>query len=183
MKVTFGKHKGSDIKDIPLAYLEWGADKLKSHWQEEFEKELRRRRDEERKETDWIKANLDSPEAFKKLTNKFIAQFDKEMAESGCPWEYEKIDIFKEAEDMATKEIKFLRIEVEIEALKSKYQSLLGFDSEKMEKIEELFYSLKLSKNNFRDPSKYPVVLEYLHQLDEKKTAQTELFLDVLLNR
>jgi hypothetical protein len=184
MKLTFGKHKGCSIQDIPRSYLEWGVDRLESSkWREEFQKELFRRRDEEKKEIAWIKENLDNPESMEKLTNKFIGELTQEITQSGCEWEYENFDVFKEAEELASKRINSLRLEVEIENLKSSYQSLLEFDSEKMSKMEELFYSLKLSRKNFKDPAKYSIAMEYLHKLDEKKTIQTELFLDDLLNR
>lgn len=183
MKLTFGKYKNWEIEHIPRTYLEWGVDRLKSKWQEEFQKELFRRRDEEKKEITWIKENLDNPESTKKLIDRFVGELTQEIVQSGCEWEYENFDIFKEAEELAHKRIKSLRVEVEIENLKAEYQSLLELDSEKMSKIEELFYSLKLSKKNFKDPGKYSIAMEYLHKLDEKKTIQTELFLDDLLNR
>jgi DNA repair protein RadD len=39
-KITFGKHNGTLIKDLPLGYLEWGAENLKGVWKKKFEEEV-----------------------------------------------------------------------------------------------------------------------------------------------
>jgi len=44
MVVTFGKHKGTDIKDVPEGYLKWGSENLSNgNWKKVFINELDRR--------------------------------------------------------------------------------------------------------------------------------------------
>jgi len=39
-EITFGKHKGQKIKDLPLGYVEWCAENLKGQWKDRMKEEL-----------------------------------------------------------------------------------------------------------------------------------------------
>jgi hypothetical protein len=42
-RITFGKHIGTQIKDIPIDYIKWGIQNLNTEWATMFARELQRR--------------------------------------------------------------------------------------------------------------------------------------------
>lgn len=164
--ITFGKHKGSNVEDVPTNYLEWGSNKLESpKWRKIFSDELIRRAKIERLERLELIANLDSPEVMEKLIRKYIIELEVERAESGCEWEYDSLDFYGMAKEKALIEIMDLRIE----KLQYDYQALLEVDSDKMDKLHELHWRCpdEVRHGKFTTLRRKRLALEYLAKMDE----------------
>lgn len=79
MKLTFGKHAGTDSMDLPLSYLEWGSKNLSNAmWQKEFERVLNLRTSSERLMRKAQIANSECPETD---TLDFYYEYQAEEAE------------------------------------------------------------------------------------------------------
>lgn len=161
-KLTFGKHKGTEIKDIPADYLEWGVSKLDSpKWREEFKAELDRRK----KETQTL-LNSNPDELLKKLEEEAVRDIDAEISASGCEHEYTSWDIYSEAESRAKTKVSALQADKAIKELKIEYAGLLGVDSKMIDKLENAYFNDELSRSNFATETKYNLAMEYFKKKD-----------------
>jgi len=166
MIITFGKHKGSSVEDVPINYLVWGSEKLESpKWRKIFGDELSRRAKQEKEDKLQMMANLDIPEVLEKLIRKYIIALEVERAESGCEWEYDDLDFYGMAKEKALIEIMDLRIE----KLEQDYQVLMEVDSDKMRKLHELHWRCpdKLRNGQFSTPERKRLAMEYLAKMDD----------------
>lgn len=160
--LTFGKYKGSEIKDIPADYLEWGSSKLDSpKLKKEFQAELDRRKQE-------TKTLLDSnsAELLKKLEDEELRNIRHEIANSGCEYEYDSFDEHGEAESRAKTKLSAMQAEKAMEDLKIEYASLLSIDLKKMDLIENAYNCECLNRKNFATVEKYDLAMEYFKKKD-----------------
>jgi len=162
--ITFGKHKGSNVQDIPASYLEWGSEKLESpKWRKVFSDELIRRAKQEKQENMEMMADLDNPEVLEKLIKKYIIQLEVERDESGCEWEYDNLDFYGMAKEKALIEIMDLRIA----KLQHDYQNILETTADKLELVERIYDDGEFHMAKFSTPEKRRLVTEYLKKRDD----------------
>ncbi|MFM6134737.1 MAG: hypothetical protein ACKPCP_11325 [Sphaerospermopsis kisseleviana] len=149
-KVTFGKHQGSDITEIPDDYLEWGSSNLTSpKWKTLFETELNRRKQSDQSD--------DSDKFLKKLKAEELQQIQREIANSGSEHEYDRYDPYTEAENRA----KARQADQAIKELRIEYATLLGLNSDTMDMLENFYYNDTLSRKNFSTEHKYNLAMQY----------------------
>lgn len=162
--ITFGKHKGSNVQDIPASYLEWGSEKLESpKWRKVFSDELSRRAKQEKQEKLEMIADLDNPEILEKLIRKYIIELEVERDNSGCEWEYDNLDFYGMAKEKAMIEIASLRVD----KLKYEYQNILETTVDKLELVERIYDDGEFHMAKFSTPEKRRIVTEYLKKRDE----------------
>ena len=83
--LTFGKHKGQDIKDVPLKYLEWGSNKLQSiKWKKQFNTDIQRRQAEDDAKEAFILENIDSQEVWDLLVMESASELYEKDYRSQC---------------------------------------------------------------------------------------------------
>ncbi|MFM6155416.1 MAG: hypothetical protein ACKPE3_20870, partial [Sphaerospermopsis kisseleviana] len=144
--ITFGKHQGSDITEIPDDYLEWGSSNLTSpRWKTLFQTELNRRK------------QSDPDKLFEKLVAEELQQVQREIANSGSEHEYAQCDPYTEAENRA----KARQADQAIKELRIEYATLLGLDSNTMDMLENFYYNDTLSRKNFATEHKYNLAMQY----------------------
>lgn len=162
--ITFGKHKGSNVQDIPASYLEWGSEKLESpKWRKVFSDELSRRAKQEKQEKLEMIADLDNPEILEKLIRKYIIELEVERDNSGCEWEYDNLDFYGMAKEKAMIEIASLRVD----KLKYDYQNILETTADKLKLVERIYDDGEFHLAKFSTPEKRRIVTEYLKKRDE----------------
>jgi len=162
--ITFGKHKGSSVEDVPINYLVWGSEKLESpKWRKVFNDELSRRARQEEQEKLEMIANLDSPEVMEKLIRKYIIELEIERDESGCEWEYDRLNFYEMAKDKAMIEVASLRVD----KLKYDYQNIIGTTADKLELIERIYDDGEIAQVKFSSPEKRRLAMEYLQKREE----------------
>ena len=158
--LTFGKHKGSDLSEVPTNYLEWGVSKLDSpKWRKEFQNELDRRKNE----TQHL-LNTDPDKLLEKLEKEALRGINQEM--EGNEHEYDRVDIYTEAENRANSKLKALQADKALKELKIEYADLLGLDLKMMDKMEQTYHCDQLSRSNFQTESKYKLAMEYFKKKD-----------------
>lgn len=158
--LTFGKHKGSDLSEVPKDYLEWGVSKLDSpKWRKEFQNELDRRKNE----TKYL-LDTDPDRLLKKLEKEALRGISQEM--EGYEHEYDRVDIYSEAENRANSKLKALQADKALEQLKIEYAGLLGIDLKRMDKMEQTYLCDQLSRKNFQTENKYKLAMEYFKKKD-----------------
>ena len=158
--LTFGKHKGSDLSEVPKDYLEWGVGKLDSpKWRKEFQNELDRRKNE----TKYL-LNTDPDRLLGKLEREALRSIHQEM--EGYEHEYDRADIYTEAENRANSKLKALQADKALEQLKIEYAGLLGIDLKMMDKMEQTYLCDQLSRKNFQTENKYKLAMEYFKKKD-----------------
>ncbi|MFM7372117.1 MAG: hypothetical protein ACKO2Z_30900, partial [Sphaerospermopsis kisseleviana] len=119
-----------------------------SKWKTLFETELNRRKQ---------LLSDDPDKLFKKLVAEELREIQREIANSGSEHEYDHYDQYTEAENRA-----FARqADQAIKALRVEYASLLGLDSNTMDKLENLYYNDSLSRKNFSTEHKYNLAMQY----------------------
>lgn len=119
----------------------------------------------------WIKDNLHNPDLVK-------LSLVREAQQCVVPEGYEL-----DPEKYASRVIEEVRLETEIDSLRKHYQSALHKTEDEMFAIEELFYSLQISVDDFRNEEEYSIVMEYCIKLDEIRVKLCQLSVDILLNR
>ena len=158
--LTFGKHKGSDLSEVPKDYLEWGVSKLDSpKWRKEFQNELDRRKNE----TQHL-LNTNPDRLLEKLEKEALRGINQEM--EGHEHEYDRVDIYTEAENRANSKLKALQADKALKELKIEYAGLLGIDLKMMDKMEQTYLCDQLSRSNFQTESKYNLAMEYFKKKD-----------------
>lgn len=162
MQLTFGKHKGSHIEDVPADYLEWGVSKLESlKWKKEFSDELARRKNEEKAQELKILSNPDSEEIFNKLAREAEIEIEREISNSGCEHEYDRFNISQEAEDRAKAKISSIKAKKELKTSEEEILKVLGCDKKMLDRIEYAWSMDELSQKNFAKEEKYLAAVEY----------------------
>ena len=160
--LTFGKHKGNDIEDVPTDYLQWGASKLDSpKWKKEFSDELARRKKQEKDRELKILANPDSEEILNKLIKEAEIEIEREISASGCGHEYDRFNISQEAEDRAKAKISSIKAKKELKIAEEEILKLLGCDKKILDRIEYAWSMDELSQKNFAKEEKYLAAIEY----------------------
>jgi hypothetical protein len=158
--LTFGKYKGSDLSEVPKDYLEWGVSKLdSSKWRKEFQNEL----DCRKNETQHL-LNTDPDKLFGKLEREALSSIHQEM--EGHEHEYDRVDIYTEAENRANSKLKALQADKALKELKIQYAGLLGIDLKMMDKMEQTYHCEQLGRSNFQTESKYKLAMEYFKKKD-----------------
>ncbi len=167
MEITFGKHKGTDIINVPTQYLEWGAEKLESlRWREVFDTELKRRHEADKKQLAHLKANINDPSTLDYLVQQKIKEVESEISNSGCAWEYDNFNVHEEAESRAKEKLEELQIEVAIENLKKEFEGREGLTVELLKKIESVHTDYGLERSQFSSEVKYKLACEYVKKLE-----------------
>ena len=118
----------------------------------------------------WIKDNLHNP----KLKLSLVQEAQRYVVQAGYELDPEKY---------ANRVIEELTLESEIESLRKHYQSALHKTEGEMFAVEELFYSLQISVDDFCNEEEYSMAIEYCQKLDSYKVKLCQLHLDILLNR
>jgi hypothetical protein len=158
--LTFGKYKGSDLSEVPTNYLEWGVSKLDSpKWRKEFQNELNRRKNE----TQHL-LKTDPDRLLGKLEREALRGIRQEM--EGYEHEYDRVDIYTEAENRANSKLKALQADKALKELKIQYAGLLGIDLKMMDKMEQTYHCEQLGRSNFQTESKYKLAMEYFKKKD-----------------
>ncbi|MFM6725697.1 MAG: hypothetical protein ACKPJF_14830 [Dolichospermum sp.] len=141
--LTFGKHKGSDLKDIPSEYLEWGAGKLDSpKWRKEFEQELSRRRSEKRRNYEWIKQNINSPDVWVLLLKEAEKELNDEeeyALEIDCQYDG-RIISQKEVEELAKEKLAKYQAEIDLEVLEKSFLDKWGLSKKDIAAIQDAWF-------------------------------------------
>jgi len=162
MQLTFGKHKGNELSQVPTDYLEWGANKLESlKWKKEFSNELARRKSEEKKLELKILTNPDSEEIFNKLVQEAEIEIEREISNSGCEHEYDRFNISQEAENRAKSKIATIKAKKELKIAEEEILKTLGCDKKMLDRIEYAWSMDELSQKNFAKEEKYLAAVEY----------------------
>ena len=165
--LTFGKYKGTDTKDIPTDYLEWGVENLYSQkWNKAFRDELNRRNAETKNLLE-----VDPDELLKKLEDEELKKLQREIAESGCEHEYDYYDEYSEAKNQAKKKLLALQAKKALDTLKTEYAGLLNLDLRMMDMMENEYHCERLSRRNFANDKKYSIAMEYF----KKRNALLEV--------
>ena len=160
--VTFGKHKGTEIINVPTDYLVWGSSKLDSpKWRNVFQTELDRRKQE-------TKSLLDSnpDELLKKLEAEALRDIQAEIANSGAEHEYDRFDEYGEAENRAKTKLSAMQADKAMKDLKIEYAGLLGVDLKMMSRLENAYFNDELSRSNFGSVEKYNLAMDYFKKKD-----------------
>jgi ABC-type oligopeptide transport system substrate-binding subunit len=148
--LTFGKHKGTDIKNIPTEYLEWGSSKLDSpKWKKEFQTELDRRNSEEKQKETFIKANINSPE----IREMLIKEAEQELIdeenyslENDCQYDG-RIITQAEIEKLADEKLSKYQTEVQLEKLDTEFIQKWGVNQSQINKLQDAFWNDELVRN------------------------------------
>jgi hypothetical protein len=168
--LTFGKHKGTEIKNVPADYLEWGSSKLDSpKWRNAFQSELDRRNSEEKQKEVFIKANIDSPE----IREMLIKEAEQELAEeenfslkNDCQYDG-RIITQAEIEKLADEKLESYSVQAQMERLAQEYVAKMSVTDKQLKLMESLWQSDQLSKKNFQTTEKYNLAMEYFAKLLE----------------
>ncbi|MCE2721521.1 MAG: hypothetical protein LW708_22390 [Anabaena sp. 49628_E55] len=161
-KLTFGKHKGTDIHSVPTEYLEWGALKLDSpKWREAFASEIKRRRDEEKEKKAYIKANIDTQEVLSLL----YEEAEKELF-LGDEDEVMRITS-KDVQQRFEEKLARVKAEIELEKLNAEFCSKWGITEKQLGLIHDLSFHDELTPNRFSTTEKYESACEYLQARED----------------
>ena len=156
-KLTFGKHKGTDIASVPTEYLEWGASKLDSpKWREAFALELKKRKQEKDKKAAYIKANIDTQEVLDLLYKEaekelFIAKEEEVMRITS-----------KDVQRLFEEKLARVKAEIELEKLDAGFCSKWGITEKQLSLIHDLSFHDELTPKRFSTIEKYESACEYL---------------------
>lgn len=171
MELTFGKHKGEDIENIPESYLEWGVEKLESpKWRSLFQDELNRRGKIEAEFRQQIANDPENPKLIKQLKNRFWKEYEEEVANSG---EYDYCNPTPEIEEKIKGYILVATTEKQIEELKAEYASLVG-GIKIVEKILSSWINddFELNPERFSTPEKFKIAQEFIEKYDQLATSE-----------
>jgi hypothetical protein len=157
-KLTFGKHKGTDIASVPTEYLEWGASKLDSpRWREAFTLELKKRKQEKDKKAAYIKANIGEQEVLDLL----FAEAEKELFLSDDEDEVMRITS-KDVQQRFEEKLNRVKAEIELEKLNAQFCSEWGITEEQLNLIHNLSFHDEIKPDKFSTRERYKSACEYL---------------------
>ncbi|MBD2364500.1 DUF3820 family protein [Anabaena minutissima FACHB-250] len=169
-KITFGKHKGTEVSDLPTDYLEWGSEKLDSpKWRKEFEAELKRRNDESKKRKSFIKQNVDSEEVWQMLVKEAEKElWDEEEDALENDVQYDgRVITQSEIETLAKEKLQKYQAEVELEKLDTEFMEKWGVNKSHIDKIQNIFWSDELRPSMFSSHALYEASCELVKKRDE----------------
>jgi len=162
-KLTFGKHKGTDIASVPTEYLEWGESKLDSpKWREAFASEIKRRRDEEKEKKAYIKNNIHTQEVLDLL----YEEAEKELFLGDDEDEVMKVTS-KDVQRLFTEKVNRVKAEIELEKLDAQFCSKWGITEKQLNLIHDLSFSDELTPKRFSTIEKYESACEYLQARED----------------
>ena len=148
--LTFGKHKGTEIKNVPTDYLEWGSSKLDSpKWRNVFQTELDRRNSEEKQKETFIKTNISSPE----IREMLIKEAEQELAEEenfslDNDVQYDgRIITQAEIEELADAKLAKYQAKVQLEKLDTEFIQKWGVSQSQINKLQDAFWNDELERN------------------------------------
>jgi hypothetical protein len=159
MILTFGKYKGTDIKNLPIEYLEWGAKRLEiPKWQKAFEGEIERRRDESKRRDQEIMKNIDSPETWdlliKESENELWDPFDPD----GCYITQKDVDA------LANKKLTRYKKKIELNNLDNEFTEKWNLSQVQLGKIQS---EIELNRRMFLSEEKYLDSVAYIEKRND----------------
>lgn len=156
MILNFGKYKGSDIKDVPIEYLEWGAARLEApKWKKEFNSEIQRRRAEAKVREQEIINNIDSPQVWELM----IKEAENELWDPFDPDGY--YITHKEVEDLANQKLTRYRKKNELNNLDNEFVQKWNLTQNQLDKIHS---EIELNQGMFSSEDKYLSAVEYIEK-------------------
>ena len=162
-KLTFGKHKGTDIASVPTEYLEWGESKLDSpKWREAFSLELKKRKQEKDKKAAYIKDNIDTQE----VLNLLYEEAEKELFLGDDEDEVMRTSK-KDVQRLFTEKVNRVKAEIELEKLDAEFCSKWGITEKQLNLIHDLSFSDELTAKRFSTIEKYESACEYLQARED----------------
>jgi hypothetical protein len=148
--LTFGKHKGADIQNVPIDYLEWGSSKLDSpKWRNAFQTELDRRNSEEKQKEAFMKSNIDSNEVWQTLVSDAAKELhDEENHYLNTDCQYDgRIISQKEVEELANEKLAEYKAEIELDKLDDDFIEKWGVTKTQINKLQDAFWNNELERN------------------------------------
>lgn len=155
MILNFGKFKGSDIKDVSLEYLEWGAAKLEApKWKKEFNSEIQRRRAESKLKDQETINNIDSPETWELM----IKEAENELWD---PFDPDGYITHKEVEELANQKLTRYRKKIELNNLDNEFVQKWNLTQKQLGLIHQ---EIELNPRMFSTEEKYLSAVEYIEK-------------------
>ncbi len=165
--LTFGKYKNTDIKNVPLEYLEWGSNKLESpKLKKLFLDEIKRRQDENTTKEKYILENIDSPEIWEMLLREAEAKLWQEEINSNvlnCQYD-SRVITQKEVNDLANKKLAKYKKKIELSQLDTDFKVKWNLSDKQMEMLTTSF---DLNRKMFSTEEKFLSAVEYIEARDE----------------
>jgi len=167
MTLTFGKHKGADIKDVPLEYLEWGSNKLESpKLKKQFKEEIKRRLDENTTKEKFILENIDSPEVWEMLISEVEAElWQQEINSNAINCQYDSRTITqKEVNDLANEKLAKYKKKIQLSQLDADFKHKWDLSDKQM---NTLISAIDINQKMFSTEEKYLSAVEYIEARNE----------------
>jgi hypothetical protein len=159
MILNFGKYKGSEIKHLPIEYLEWGAKRLEvPKWQKAFECEIERRRDESKRKDQEIMKNIDSQETWELLIKEAENELWDPFDPDGCYLTQKDVDT------LATKKLTRYRKKIELDNLDNVFLKKWNLSQVQLDKIQS---EIELSRRMFSTEEKYLAAVRYIEKRND----------------
>ncbi|MEY2910742.1 MAG: hypothetical protein RLZZ184_51 [Cyanobacteriota bacterium] len=165
--LTFGKHKGTDIKNVPLEYLEWGSNKLESpKLKKQFKDEIKRRQDENTTKEKYILENIDSPEVWEMLLQETEAElWQQEINANAINCQYDSRAITqKEVNDLANEKLAKYKKKIELNQLDADFKHKWNLSEKQM---DTLLSAIEINQRMFSTEEKYFSAVEYIEARNE----------------
>ncbi len=165
--LTFGKHKGTDIKNVPLEYLEWGSNKLESpKLKKQFKEEIQRRQDENTTKERFILENIDSPEIWEMLLQETEAElWQQEINRNAINCQYDSQAITqKEVNDLANEKLAKYKKKIQLSQLDADFKVKWNLSDKQ---INTLLSAFEINQKMFSTEEKYLSAVEYIEARNE----------------
>lgn len=164
--LTFGKHKGTDIKNVPLEYLEWGSNKLESpKLKKQFKDEIKRRLDENTIKEKYILENIDSPEVWEMLISEVEAElWQQEINANAVNCQYDSQAITEEVNDLADEKLAKYKKKIQLSQLDADFKVKWNLSDKQM---NTLISAIDINQKMFSTEEKYLSAVEYIEARNE----------------
>jgi hypothetical protein len=165
--LTFGKHKGTDIKNVPLEYLEWGSSKLESpKLKKQFKEEIKRRQDENTTKERFILENIDSPEVWEMLISEVEAElWQQEINSNAVNCQYDGRTITqKEVNNLANEKLAKYKKKIQLSQLDADFKVKWNLSDKQMNTLLSAF---EINQKMFSTEEKYLSAVEYIEARNE----------------
>lgn len=166
--LTFGKHKGTDIKNVPLEYLEWGSNKLESpKLKKQFKDEIKRRLDENTIKEKYILENIDSPEVWEMLISEVEAELWQQEINANAVkvnCQYDSQAITEEVNDLANEKLAKYKKKIQLSQLDADFKVKWNLSDKQM---NTLISAIDINQKMFSTEEKYLSAVEYIEARNE----------------
>jgi hypothetical protein len=153
MTLTFGKHKGTDIKNVPLEYLEWGSNKLESpKLKKQFKDEIKRRQDENTTKERFILENIDSPEIWEMLISEVEAELWQQEINANA------------VNNLANEKLAKYKKKIQLSQLDADFKVKWNLSDKQ---INTLLSAFEINQKMFSTEEKYLSAVEYIEARNE----------------